>query len=188
MNLQTLKHKIERLSWLRFSFANPKNTHLRLKIRQFNNIDFSSEVRATKRYYWIDSQIFSQPEFRNLSTLIKQPIECIQIYTGSLVLILVYIFNCLMVKDSTKNIGSFKLIHQTKSVSKIYVFIIYLCFCLILISMHHLIPSSYLHCRLSLYQKRFYNRETNSAAFFVIKQMSIKPPSLLCNSNNSTFS
>ena len=77
------------------------------------------------------------------------------------------------VKDSTKNIKSFKLIHQTKSVSKIYVFIIYLCFCLFLISMHHLIPSSYLHYRLNLYQKRFYNRETNSPAFFVLQQMSI---------------
>ena len=50
----------------------------------------------TKRYYWIDSKIFSQPIFRNLSTPIKEPIACIQIQTGSLVLILVYIFNCLM--------------------------------------------------------------------------------------------
>ena len=50
----------------------------------------------TNRYYCIDSKIFSQPEFRNLSTPIKEPIACIQIQTGSLVLILVYIFNCLM--------------------------------------------------------------------------------------------
>jgi len=31
-----------------------------------------------------------------LSTPFKQPIQCIQIYTGSLILILVYIFQCLM--------------------------------------------------------------------------------------------
>ena len=33
------------------------------------------------------------------------------------------------------------------------------------------------------YPKRFYNRETNSAAFYEIQQMSIEPPFLLCNSN-----
>ena len=33
-------------------------------------------------------------------------------------------------------------------------------------------------------KKRFYNRETNSAAFCVIERMSIKPLSLLCNLNN----
>ena len=55
----------------------------------------------TKRCYWLNSKIFSQPEFRNLSTPIKQPIECIQIQTSSLVLILVYIFNWLMFKHTS---------------------------------------------------------------------------------------
>ena len=54
----------------------------------------------TKRCYWLDSKNFSQPEFRNLSTPIKQLIECIQIQTGSLVLILVYIFICLIPKQT----------------------------------------------------------------------------------------
>ena len=61
----------------------------------------------TKRCYWLDSKIFSQPELRNLSTPIKQPIACIQIQTGSLVIILFYIFNCLMITQtdsSQKNI------------------------------------------------------------------------------------
>ena len=57
---------------------------------------YTNLYTRTKRYYWIDSKVFSQPEFRNLSTRIKQPIACIQIQTGSLVIILVYIFNCLM--------------------------------------------------------------------------------------------
>ena len=53
---------------------------------------YTNLYTRTKRCYWLDSTIFSQPEFRNLSTPIKKPIECIQIQTGSLV----YIFNCLM--------------------------------------------------------------------------------------------
>ena len=57
---------------------------------------YTNLYTLTKRCYWLDSKIFSQSEFRNLSTPIKQPIECIQIQTGSLVLILVYIFICLM--------------------------------------------------------------------------------------------
>ena len=57
---------------------------------------YTNLYTLTKRCYWLDSKIYSQPEFRNLSTPIKQPIACIQIQTGSLVLILVYIFICLM--------------------------------------------------------------------------------------------
>ena len=53
------------------------------RIRQSNNIDFSTEVsnvhKLLLRCYWLESKIFSQPEFRNLSTPIKQPIVCIQI-------------------------------------------------------------------------------------------------------------
>ena len=59
---------------------------------------YTNLYTLTKRCYWLDSKIFSQREFRNLSTPIKQPIACIQIQTVSLVLILVYIFNCLMLK------------------------------------------------------------------------------------------
>ena len=91
--------------------------YMYLSIRQFNNIDFSSEFSTLHKFVyiaWLDSKIFSQPEFRNLSTPIKQPIACIQIQTGSLVLILVYIFNYLIliliqkdiyniiIKDSSK--------------------------------------------------------------------------------------
>ena len=57
---------------------------------------YTNLYTRTKRCYWLESKIFSQPQFRNLSTPIKQPIVCIQIQRGSLVLILVYIFNCLM--------------------------------------------------------------------------------------------
>ena len=61
---------------------------------------YTNLYTLTKRCYWLDSKIFCQPEFRNLSTPIKQPIACIQIQTGSLVLILVYIFNCIIPQDT----------------------------------------------------------------------------------------
>ena len=78
-------------------------------IRQVNTLDnliiqtshqrsapYTNLYTLTKCCYWLDSKLYSQPEFRNLSTPIKETIVCIQIQTGSLVLILVYIFNCLM--------------------------------------------------------------------------------------------
>ena len=37
-------------------------------------------------------------------------------------------------------------------------------------------------------QTKNHNRETNSAVICVIQQMSIKPPSLFCNSNNQPLS
>ena len=40
---------------------------------------YTNLYTLTKRCYWLDSKIFSQPEFRNLSAPIKQPIACIQI-------------------------------------------------------------------------------------------------------------
>ena len=61
---------------------------------------YTNLYTLTKRCYWLDSKIFSQPQVRNLSTPIKEPIAFIQIQTGSLVLILVYIFNCLMYRPT----------------------------------------------------------------------------------------
>ena len=86
---------------------------LRFNIRKFKLQNYNIRILRntnlytwTKRYYQIDIKIFSQPEFRNLSTPIKQPIECIQIQTGSLVLILVYIFICLMFQHVYYILGS----------------------------------------------------------------------------------
>ena len=47
--------------------------------------------KSTKRSYWLDSKISSQPEFRNLSTSTKKPLGFIQIETGSLVLFFLWI-------------------------------------------------------------------------------------------------
>ena len=68
------------------------NNHY-LKIRQIiiqtsrqRSAPYTNLHELTKRCYWLDSKIFSQPVFRNLSTSIKYPIGFIQIQTGSLVL------------------------------------------------------------------------------------------------------
>ena len=84
---------------------------------------YTNLYTRTKRCYWLDSKIFSQPQFRNLSTPIKELIECIQIQTGNLVLILVYIFNCLMLNQRNwiKEIHFFISIHVSVYIYRLFV-------------------------------------------------------------------
>ena len=63
----------------------------------------------TKRCYWLESKIFIQPEFRNLSTSIKQLIEYIQIQTGSLVLLFLQVFLSLMIHITSKQSKSLSI-------------------------------------------------------------------------------
>ena len=123
--------KIKKASlYIRISFSAANRLHgcSNIRIKKIQNYNprilrNTNLYTRTKRYYWIDSKIFSQPEFRNLITPIKEPIACIQIQTGSLVLILVYIFNCLMFQPLISDIFLTREFTKPNYNTKISIFI-----------------------------------------------------------------
>ena len=60
--------------------------HIIIQTSHQRSAPYTNLYTLTKHCNRLDSKIFSQPEFRNLSTSIKQPIGFMQIQAGSLVL------------------------------------------------------------------------------------------------------
>ena len=94
-----------------------------IKIRQFiiqtscqRSAPYTNLHKLTQCCHWLDRKFFSQPEFRNLSTSIKQPIGFIQIQRGSLVLFFLQI----SIAKSAKFIYNNAITSKRKEIIKLH--------------------------------------------------------------------